>query len=542
MLVLFGHIVMHGMSPDQLAVLREAMVAALCDPAFYPHPTHTIQVIHTHISTIFLTGEFAYKIKKPVNFGFLDFSSLAQRRQYCEAEVQLNRRFAPQLYLGVMAIVYVGNTFQLVAADSEPSGEIIDYAVQMRQFDPADQLDQRLAAGQLTPQTMDALAIQLANIHQQAEIAAQNAEFGSPASVFAPALQNVTALRQALTQPALLAQVNALDTWLQQAYAGLQPDFQQRKQAGYIRACHGDLHLGNIALIDGKITFFDGIEFNEALRWIDTASDVAFLLMDLAERGYPHFARRLLNQWLAASGDYAALAVLRFYLVYRAMVRAKVQALRLAQLEDATAQVQIVRHCAAYLTLAQRYTHIAPPALLITHGLSGSGKSYGCQALVEQLGLIQLRADVERKRLAGMRATQRERGSIEQGIYSSAMTAATYQRLAELASDALRYGWSVVVDATFLQAEQRQRFRELAAQCHAAFLIVAFQASPEQLAANIQQRQQRDDDASDADMAVLQQQLSLYKPLQDAEPYVTVHYGEPLPLARLQALLGFSER
>lgn len=523
------------MSSQQSDTLWEAMRT----PAFYPHPVHNIQVIHTHISTIFLTGEFAYKIKKPVNFGFLDFSRLTDRQHFCEEEVRLNRRFAPHLYLAVVPIVQLGGTYRLgFPDDSKQSGDIVEYAVKMRQFDPAQQLDRLLDAGLLPLEQMDAVARQLACFHQQAEPAPADSPLGSPANVLKPAQQNFIQLRKHLHEPALLERLSVLENWTQQEYSRLYLSLGQRQQTGHIRACHGDLHLGNIALIDAEITFFDGIEFNDSLRWIDTASDCAFLLMDLEDRGKPAWARRLLNQWLAETGDYAALSVLNFYKVYRALVRAKVQALRLGQVQDAAEQADILHRCAAYLTLAESYTQPHPPALFITRGLSGSGKSWGCRALVEQLGFIQLRSDVERKRLAGMQATERDHNGLDQGIYSNGMSGQTYGRLAELAELALQHGYPVVVDATFLHADQRQRFQQLAIQHHAVFLILDFSATPDQLEANIRQRQQAGNDASDADIAVLHKQLSLYKPLQDHEPCVTVRFNNSLPLARIQTLLG----
>lgn len=515
---------------------------AMRNPAFYPHTTHNIQVIHTHISTIFLTGEFAYKIKKPVNFGFLDFTQLADRQHFCAEEVRLNSRYAPKLYLEVVPIVQVNGTFLLGSANTSAAADVVEYAVKMRQFDPSQQLDELLSAAMLPLEQMDVLAIRLAHFHQQAEQAPADSSFGLPASVLAPMQQNFIHLGKYLHEPTLSGRLSVLENWTRQEYTRLNHRLLHRKQTGHIRACHGDLHLGNIALIDAEITLFDGIEFSEELRWIDTASDCAFLLMDLEDRGKPAWAHRLLNTWLAETGDYQALQVLNFYKVYRAMVRAKVHALRLGQVQEAAECASSLHHCTNYLALAESYTLPRRPALLITHGLSGSGKSWGCRQLVEQLGCIQLRSDVERKRLADMQATERQAAGLDQGIYSAAMSTRTYERLAELATMALQNGYSVVVDATFLQREQRQHFQALAEQQQAAFLILHFSGTPNQLETNILTRQQADNDASDADIAVLHKQLTQYKPLQDDEPYVTVRFNEGLPLERIQAQLEHSEK
>lgn len=516
----------------------DTLLESMREPAFYPHPVHNIQIIHTHISTVFLTGEFAYKIKKPVNFGFLDFTQLAARKHFCEEELRLNRRLAPNLYLDVVPVLLDDHTYRLGSSGSHENASIVEYAVRMRQFNPDQQLDRLLATGSLPLQRMDELAQQIASFHQYVEIAAPTSRFGLPEQVLKPMLQNFSLLQQHLDDSNMLSRLQVLENWTQQQHSRLQTTLLQRKQENHIRACHGDMHLGNIALVADKITIFDGIEFSEDLRWIDTASEIAFLVMDLHDRKVPAYAHRLLNIYLETSGDYGLLEILDFYFVYRAMVRAKVNALRLAQESNAAERQQVLQHCRAYLSLAENRTKQISPALLITHGLSGSGKSWGCRLLVETFGFIQLRSDVERKRLADMRSTERDAQGIDQGIYSTEMTAHTYDRLAELAKRILHSGYSVIIDATFLDASQRHRFHELAQQTQAAFLILHFDGTPAQLEANILQRQQENKDASDADIAVLHKQLAHYKPLQENEPCVTVPSNECLPLDTIQSRIN----
>lgn len=516
----------------------DTLLESMREPAFYPHPVHNIQIIHTHISTVFLTGEFAYKIKKPVNFGFLDFTQLAARKHFCEEELRLNRRLAPDLYLDVVPVLLDGHTYRLGSPDSHDNARIVEYAVRMRQFNPDQQLDRLLASGSLPLQRMDELAQQIASFHQHVDTAPPASRFGLPEQVLKPMLQNFSLLRQHLDDQEFLSRLHSLEKWTQQQYSRLQTTLVQRKQENHIRACHGDMHLGNIALVADKITIFDGIEFSEDLRWIDTASEIAFLVMDLHDRGVPAYAHNLLNIYLETSGDYGLLEILDFYFVYRAMVRAKVNALRLTQNPDEAERQQILQHCRAYLELAENRTKQISPVLLITHGLSGSGKSWGCRQLVETLGLIQLRSDVERKRLAEMQITERDTRGLNQGIYNPDMTAQTYDRLAELARHILQNRYSVIVDATFLDASQRHRFQELARQTHAAFLILHFSGTPIQLEANILQRQQENKDASDADIAVLHKQLAHYKPLQEIEPYVTVPSNECLPVDTIRSRIN----
>ena len=516
----------------------DTLLEAMRDPAFYPHPVNNIQIIHTHISTVFLTGEFAYKIKKPVNFGFLDFTQLADRKHFCEEELRLNRRLAPDLYLDVTPISLSNNRYHLDLSASHKTHQIVEYAIRMRQFNPDQQLDRLLATGSLPVEYMDELAHQIAVFHQAIETAPQASHFGSPEQVLQPMQQNFRLLRQHLHTPEILSQLSLLENWTRQEYSRLRSVLSQRKHEGHIRACHGDMHLGNIALVAGKITIFDGIEFNEDLRWIDTASEIAFLVMDLHERKASALAHRLLNIYLEITGDFALLDVLNFYIVYRAMVRAKVNALRLAQNLTEAERKQVLQHCQTYLSLAEQCTRQTQPALLITHGLSGSGKSFGCRQLVEQFGFIQLRSDVERKRLATMQSGTLNTPRTDEGIYHPSMNIRTYDRLAELAKSILQNGHSVIVDATFLQEAQRRQFQDLAQQQQATYLILYFTGSPAQLETNILLRQQAGNDVSDADIAVLHKQIADYKPLQEDEPYVTVSSNECLPTETIRARLN----
>lgn len=514
-----------------LDTLLEAMLKA----TFYPHPVATIHVIHTHISIVILTGSYAYKIKKPVNFGFVDFTHLADRKHFCDEELRLNSRLAPGLYLEVVPILLKDGVYMFTTASSDSKEFIVEYAVKMRQFDPSQQFDCLLTNGFLPIAYMDTLTQKIAVFHEQAEKAPNDSPYGQPNTVLQPMLDNFVHLRtHLLSNQSLGNRLSLLENWTEQEYKRLQIDIVQRKKAGHIRACHGDMHLGNIALIGKEITIFDGIEFSESLRWIDTANELAFLLMDLEDRQSPAYAQRVLNGYLSASGDYELLKVLNFYKVYRAIVRAKVHALRLSQLPDEPLRQQELTTCLHYLSLAEHYLQHPQqqPCLVITHGVSGSGKSYACKTLVEQGGFIQLRSDIERKRL------YQNQHDPQMALYDSGMTAYTYEHLALLSKQLLPLGYSVVVDATFLQQAHRQIFQQLAQQLSAPFLILTFRGSVPIYEHNITQRQQAGNDVSDADIAVLHQQLKQYTPLQDNEPYVTVHANAPIPLAQIQAQLG----
>ncbi|QID16800.1 AAA family ATPase [Nitrogeniibacter mangrovi] len=490
-------------APGPLEAQRQ-MVERLQDPARYPHPVTSVSVIETHISFVLLTGPFAYKIKKAVDLGFVDYTSPARRRFCCEEELRLNRRLAPDIYLGVAPI---GGTW----ADPHWDGaEAIDFAVKMRQFDPADRLDAVLAQGRLRPGHVDALAAAIARFHASVPAAAPDTDHGRADIVWAQVAAVLDRL-QALAAPAERPRVAALDAWCRAEHQRLRPKFDARKAAGFVRECHGDLHLGNIVRVDDTPVVFDCIEFDPALRWIDIVADLAFLVMDLAERGRPDFAWRVVNAWLEPLGDYGGLAVLRFYRVYRALVRAMVAALSGA---DADAR--------RYLDHAADTTMPTPPRLLVTHGLAGSGKSTVARALAQALGAVQLRSDVERKRLHGLAPLTRSGSALDAGLYGDPETRATYARLTELATGALAAGYPVIIDAACLRRWQREGFRRLARARGIPCVIVDCQAPAAELERRVVSRSAGGADASEATLAVLAGQRRTAEPLDADERVMAV--------------------
>ncbi|MDO9054605.1 MAG: AAA family ATPase [Gallionella sp.] len=513
---------------DALPPLIRTLLAA---PACYEHAVEKLELIETHISWVLLTGLYAYKIKKPVNPGFLDFSTLERRRQDCLEELRLNRRLAADIYLDVVAITGTTDAPRVNGA-----GEALEYAVKLRQF-PADATLDRLAArGELGNLQIDALAVRLAHFHLfECEHAASDSPWGEPDAVAQPVTENFRILAARLDNPAEMQRLADLQDWCNAEHARLVPLMSARKQLGFVRECHGDLHLANLAWFDGQLLIFDCLEFNPALRWIDVISEVAFCYMDLLQKnyqsplhievegddcplsrlrervevragGYAGLAFRFLNAWLEVTGDYEGVALLRYYAVYRALVRAKVAALR-AEQGCNTSRAEVT----SCLQLAAQLSQSAPLQLWITHGLSGSGKTTHSQHMLEKHGMIRLRSDVERKRLAGLDA--RARGGEASGLYSTSFGLRTYQYLAERAEDLLASGWSVVVDAAFLQRRERDRFRDLARRTGADFRILDMPADPAVLRERVRQRQAEGNDASDADLRVLEQQLATARPL-----------------------------
>lgn len=518
---------------NDLAAQRQ-MVDKLQDPARYPHAVTAVSVIETHISFVILTGTFAYKIKKAVDLGFVDYTDPARRRFCCEEELRLNRRLAPQLYLDVVPICGSGS-------DPRWTGSaVIDHAVKMAQFAQTDLLDQVLAQGRLTPRHVDALAATLAAFHGSVPSAAPTPAYGSPDTVWAQMAALLSRL-QALAATADLSCLAALDDWCRGENTRLHAVFARRQAAGFVRECHGDLHLGNIVLVDDAPVVFDCIEFDPALRWIDIVADLAFLVMDLSERGRPDFAWRVVNAWLEALGDYAGLEVLRFYWVYRALVRAMVAGLRCADDTLAPSARQAAEATAhRYLAHAQASAAPAPRALIITHGLAGSGKSTVARDMAERLGAVRLRSDVERKRLHGLSPLARSGSGLDSGLYGKDTTRATYERLAELATTVLAAGYPVIIDATCLRRWQRDRFRALAGALDVPFFILDCQAPTAVLEQRVASREAAGRDASEATLAVLAAQRRSAEPLDAGEqaaavPVNTTRAEADATLAQLRA-------
>ncbi len=492
---------------------QETLIHALLDPACYPYATDRITLIETHISFVLLTGPYAYKIKKALNLGFLDFTTAELRHFFCEEELRLNRRLAPRLYLDVIPI---GGMPQKPKLGAEAGA--FEFAVKMRQFAQEGLLDQVLCRGALTVEHVDAIAAIIAAFHQRIECAQPEQDYGGAASIESAMRQNFVQIRSLLATSAERKSLALIEAWSLAQHTTLLPLFAQRHEQRFIRECHGDLHLGNIALVDEAIQVFDCIEFNPDLRWVDVINEVAFLVMDLAEHGRSDFAWRFLNAYLQETGDYASLHLLSYYQVYRAMVRAKVARIRAAQARlSAEDRKLALDSYAAYTSYASRVA--APPTLglIITHGLSGSGKTTVTQLLLQQLGAVRVRSDIERKRLQHLAPQAKSGSGVDSGIYLAATTQATYAELQRLASLILDAGCVAIVDATFLRRWQRDSLRQLAAERHVPFVIVSCLAKDEELRRRLLQRAHAGRDASEATLAVLAHQLATQEPLQADE-------------------------
>jgi len=498
---------------------HEMLVRSLMDPAHWPEGGGDRQRIDTHISTVVLAGDVAYKLKKPLDLGFLDFFTIDARHRACVEELRLNSRLAPQIYQAVSAI-----TGSIERPQIDGDGVPIDWAVRMRRFDPAailSNLVDRLDAG-----LIGALAEQVARFHQDAARCDPAEAFGSPDALYAPMTQNLQQIGR--RAPQFAGDIESLQEWTAGQRERLDGVLQQRKKEGHIRECHGDLHLGNVALIEGGPVIFDAIEFNPGLRWIDTISDTAFMTMDLQERGRADLAYRFLDRYLQSGGDYEGLVVLRFYEVYRALVRAKIAAIRCGQpdLPDVERNA-VLRELSGYISYAEQLTGPRRGAIVITRGVSGSGKSHVSGQVMDFLPAVRLRSDIERKRILGVDPHADATG---QGAYSAKLTRLTYERLRSLANTVVGSGYVAVVDATFLKRTHRNMFRTLSQSLRVPFLIIECDAPLKVLRERIGARSEQAGNVSDADLGVLDAQLASLDPLSESERAESLLVGPEKPL------------
>ncbi|WP_176053454.1 bifunctional aminoglycoside phosphotransferase/ATP-binding protein [Paraburkholderia caribensis] len=491
--------------------------AAMQRGCTYAHPAGRIIRIETHISIVYLAGRFAYKIIKPVAPGFADFTAPEARRGCCEAQVRLNRPLAQGLYLGVLPIKRRGRTLTL-----ESGGRTVEHAVKMRRFDESGLFSSLARSGALSPHDVDRAAHRLAAWHRHAPRDAPLARYGSAALLKAQVDAVNASLQAGCNEPAL----REIAAWCKQQLAQRAGAINRRRADGFVRACHGDLHLDNVMRWRGEVSMFDCIDFDDALRWIDIANDIAFLVMDLRARAGTRLSNRLLNRWLEATGDYAALDLMPLYVAYRALVRALVAYLYSKNGLHPKAAAA-ARDAARYMDIAAAESKNPPPVLLLCHGFSGSGKSVASQALAESSGAVCLSSDVERKRLESTPAATTR---LDATHYTQVARHAVYNHLIGLATSVLQAGYSVIVDATFLERRHRSAFFSLGERLGVPTRVLDFHAAPDILAERIVTRQRNRRDASDADTSTLSLQLATAEPLTSAETAQTFAFDTNVPV------------
>ncbi|GIX31752.1 MAG: hypothetical protein KatS3mg124_2224 [Porticoccaceae bacterium] len=481
---------MPATSPESASTEPDPWPGALLDPAVYPHPVGELTLVETHISWVVLTGQWAYKFKRPVNLGFVDFSTPERRRHFCERELALNRRFAPELYRAVVPV-----TGSRARPRLEGAGEPIDHALAMRQFDPDEVLARLAERGLLDEALVGELARTLAALHDAlpplAEAEAQRAR----RAFVGVALDNVRWLDRALRLPAERRALRAARAFLVAALRRSRPLRRARAAGGRFVDGHGDLHLGNLVRFGGRLVPFDCIEFDDSLRRLDRLAELAFLAMDLEARGLAARSRQLRSDYLEWTGDHEGLPLFDLYRCHYALVRAKVAL---------AAGASPRRH----LALARLAARPRRPWLCLLHGPSGSGKSWLAARIVAATGALRLRSDVERKRLFGLAPEQS--GRHVAGLYERPASERTFARLLELARAVVAAGFPCAVDATFLGRDDRAPFLAWARKAGLPVAVVAARAPEAEIRARLAARR---GDASDADWEVYLRQRERVEPV-----------------------------
>jgi len=472
------------------------------------HTSSTIEIVETHISWVLLTGEYAYKIKKPVKLGFLDFSTLELRHDYCLLELELNRRFTPELYIDVVA--FGGHTEHPVIGASP----VLEWALRMRQFPAEARLDRQIENGLISTDDMRTFGESLARLHDQSEVFGADDPWGSVSAISGPMDDNFAVLNTRCTEIDLCRRLVNLANWSSQSLDRLTPAFIHRQRTGRVRECHGDLHLENLVRLDDRIMPFDCLEFDAALRRIDVINEVAFLLMDTMHIGRQDLGYSFLDRYLEVSGDYSGIDMLPFYCVYRSLVRAKVAVLRLAQSTTTASDATVTR----YIELAERLAgQDREPCLIICRGLSGSGKTHISRELLTIMPAIRIRSDVVRKQMQQVGELETSGSAPGKDLYDPELTLKTYKRLARFSTVALTAGYDVVVDATFLRRADRDSLQSVAHTCAARFAILDCTADDRVLVERVETRRAKRYDASEADLTVLDWQRTRLEPLTPAE-------------------------
>lgn len=479
------------------------LIEAMKKADFYPHNPAEVELIQTHISYVFIAGDFVYKIKKPLKFDFLDFTSLEKRKLFCEEELILNRRLAPDTYLDVVAI----------SRDDQGNitlgkgVEIIEYAVRMKKL-PADRmLKTLLSKGMADEKTMDAVARKIAVFHQQARTDKNIDEMGGIENIRHNNEENFIETKKYINNTIPGYQYKFIREYVNKFLVEKETFLEKRVIDHKIRDCHGDLHLDHICIND-EITIFDCIEFNERFRCGDVAEDVAFLTMDIDFNGYPRHAESFVKSYIKYSGDKDLPVLLNFYCCYYAYVRGKVTSFRLNQKEISSSErMEVKKTAQRYFDLAYTYaTRLDKPILILTAGLMGSGKSYQARNLAKRLGAEIIRTDILRKELFDIKNTERRYEDFGAGIYSNDISRLVYEKAFNLTEQKIKRGQAVIIDASFKKRAQRQKAMDLAINLNVPFYILECICSDEITKNRLEKRMRENDNISDGRWELFQEQ------------------------------------
>ena len=490
------------------------LIQAMSESALYPHPTPSIDVKQTHTSYVVLAGDFAYKIRKPVHFAFIDCSTPELRRELCESEVKLNRRLSPDVYLGVVTIVRAAGAYRLLENAQPGNPEAVEFAVKMRRLPEDRRLDAMISRDEVTSKQIDSVASVIADFHARAP-ALHSWKYGSAVNIWRMAITNLAEIEQLVTDPPIQQKLTAIEAYSRSYIAGHWEMLDSRARAGRVREGHGDLRADSIYFISDGIRIIDCLEFDERLRYGDIASEVSFLAMDLERLGRPDLSRHLAAYF---SGDVDTGILLPFYKSYRAMVRAKVEYLRSRQEDCSDEQRRVaLANTLRYFELALSYQGM-PKSLLVVCGASGTGKSTLARKLSEYLGFRVFNSDSIRKELAGIEPTARAASSYKQGIYTPEATARVYEMLAKQAEAVLDQDTGVILDATFNSRQQRALVIGLGKQHHVEPLFIECRAGHDEVIRRLRERARDAKRVSDADVEVYLAQMKQFEPLSEFSP------------------------
>jgi len=484
----------------------------LLNPRAYPHPVQAVQLVETHISWVLLTGQFAYKIKRPVALPFVDLRSLEHREYLCHEEVRLNRRFAPELYLGVCKITAAEH-----GATLDGSGPAIEHAVKMLQFARGGELDVLLESHGIAPSALGEFGRELARLHSSLPNAPPDTAWGQPEWVHGAILRNLDESIEAASGFADVGKLHALRELLGHRLRAAARWMAERHADGKVRECHGDLHCSNVVRRQSRLLPFDCLEFEPSFRWIDVADEIAFPLSDLDSRNRPAHSQAFLNGYLEEGGDYHACRFLDLYKTHRSLVRAKVAALNVAGSADRQVINRAHERYDTHIRCAYASVTDKRPLLILMSGLSGSGKTWLARRIAVPFNAVHLRSDIERKRLAGLSACERSGSSVGSGLYSSEVSARLHRHLLDCAESALVGGYTTIVDAAFGRRADRGRFAELGRHLRITTCLIHCHAPVEVLRSRIEGRARQGGDPSEADLAVLEWQRSHHESLQADE-------------------------
>jgi aminoglycoside phosphotransferase family enzyme/predicted kinase len=494
--------------------MEKRLLRSLLKPAAYDEQTTAVRLVQTHVSYLFVTDRFVYKIKKPVDLGFLNFSTLDRRRFYCNEEVRLNSRLCPEIYLGVVEVHESAS-----GANLHGEGPIVDYAVKMKRLPAERMLDRLLAENGVCADEVRRIARTIAAFHLTAERGVQIDQYGGVETIRHNWEENFRQLEEFVGVSLERRDLRYIHDWVDRFIGENGELFASRVERGFIRDCDGDIHAENICLTD-SVCIYDCIEFNARFRYSDTAADIAFLLMDFDFHRRREFAAICLEEYRRATGDDAPTPLVEFYKVYRAVVRGKVESFRLRDPHIPDEDKEEARERGArYFMLARGYClrEKLPPSLIIICGLMGSGKSSVAAEISFQLGIDVVSSDRVRKELARVASGRHCFDPYDEGLYAPAVSAATYREMLSRAEASLRAGRSVLVDATFRRKSDRLLFRALAESLSVPFVIIETACVEELARERLEERLRRNRDVSDGRWEIYSRQKEEFEPVGDTE-------------------------